>query len=82
MAEIAPKNAPALDLDTRVNPSIDYTRRDEFVDAIIDLVTCPILREPSSNMVIFNLQCYDRESFQAHRRNEEARNMRLQESGI
>lgn len=63
-ANVLPSPPPGL--DDQVISSIDYTWRDEIVDAMIELVTCPILCEPSKNMIIFIMQCYDTASFQSH----------------
>ena len=68
-------------IEDRINPEIDYTRKDKCVDVMVELITCPILRESSGNMIIFNSQCYGRESFDSHKSTEQARNHRRLESG-
>ena len=43
-------------LDTRLIPDIDFTRRDEITFDLVYIIKCPILLESSDDMVIFNLQ--------------------------
>lgn len=55
------------DLDSRLTPNIDYTRRDEITFSLMDCITCPISMEITDHMIIFNHQYYDRTSFDSHR---------------
>ena len=52
-------------------PGVDFTCRDEITFDLVDIMKCPILLESSGDMVIFNQQFYDRESFDSHRRMEQ-----------
>ena len=62
-------------LDIPLVDNIDYTRRDEIVFGLMDVIKCPILLDTSERMVIFNDWLYDREAFEHHRNNENQRNM-------
>ena len=68
-------------LSNRVNAEEDFTLRDEIMLAFEDLIKCPILLDNSSEMIIFNLQCYDKQSFDTYKQGEEERNRNLEESG-
>ena len=58
-------------LDQRIIPSLEYTRRDEITFSLLGIIECPIIIGTSDNMVIFNHQFYDREAFDKHRRFEQ-----------
>ena len=58
-------------LDTRIIPLLEYTRRDEIIFSLLDIIKCPIIIGTSEDMVIFNHQFYDREAFQRHRTTEQ-----------
>ena len=68
-------------LSRRVDPAHDFTYRDELMITLEDLIKCPILLDTSDDMIIFNLQCYDKASFETHKRNEQARNRIREDSG-
>ena len=68
-------------LDSRINSAIDITHRDKIVDVMVDLITCPILRKPSNDMICFNMHCYDCKSFQTHRYTEEVHDTRRLKRG-
>ena len=53
-------------LDRRLIPGVDFTRRDEITFDLVYVIKCPIALVPSNDMVIFNHQFYDRESFAEH----------------
>ena len=59
-----------INLDDRLTPAIDYTRRDEIIFSLVNIITCPIVLEATDDMVIFNHHFYDRNAFDQHRRNE------------
>ena len=67
-------NIPLID-------NIDYTRRDEIVFGLMDVIKCPVMLDTTERMVIFNDQLYDREAFEHHRTNEAQRNTRRLNSG-
>ena len=46
-------------LDKPILPEYEFTLRDEVVSKLLDFTECPILKEQSKSMVIFNKQCYD-----------------------
>ena len=68
-------------LHIRLVDSIDYTRRDEITFGLMDVIKCSILLRSSETMFIFNDQFYDREAFDRHCLNENARNQRQMNSG-
>ena len=53
-------------LDIHLIDHIDYSRRDEIVFGLMDVIKCPILLGSSDTMVIFNNQFYDRNAFEQH----------------
>ena len=55
-------------LDRRLIPGVDFTRRDEITFDLVYVTKCPIHIEPSNDVVIFNHQFYDRNSFREHQR--------------
>jgi len=61
----------ASNLDTRIIPLLDFTRRDEITFSLLDIIECPIILGTSKDMIIFNHQFYDREAFQKHRTTEQ-----------
>ena len=69
------------DLDSRLTPNIDYTRRDKITFSLMDAITCPISMEITDHMIIFNHQYYDRTSFDIHRGAETLLNERRVRSG-
>ena len=60
-------------LDFRLSSNIDYTHRDEITFSLLDVIKCPIALETTDNMIIFNHQFYNRETFEQHCRNETSR---------
>jgi len=64
-------------LDQRIIPSLEYTRRDEITFSLLGIIECPIIIGTSDNMIIFNHQFYDREAFDKHRRFEQIAQERL-----
>ena len=58
-------------LDNCLFPGVNFTHWDEITFDLVDIIKCPILLESSGNMVIFNQQFYDRESFDSHQRMEQ-----------
>ena len=59
-------SSPPVDtsrLHTLVNSEYDYTNADTVVDTLSTMITCSIVKEVSSAMLIFNDQCYDTYSF-------------------
>ena len=50
-------------LDNPILAEYEFTLRDEVVSKLLDFVECPILKEESQCMVIFNKQCYDYEKW-------------------
>ena len=62
-------------LNIRLTPAVDYTRRDEITFSLLDVVTCPIKMEITSNMILFNHQFYDQRTWKSHD-DSEARNNR------
>ena len=69
-------------LDDRLFPTIDYTRRDQIITDLMGIITCPIVKEVADDPVVFNLQFYDRESFDTFRSHEDARSQRAINSGM
>ena len=70
-----------ITLNTRLTPTIDYTRRDEIIFDIMDMIKCPIYLDTTDDMIIFNHQFYDNDSFGQHRHNESQRNNSRRRSG-
>ena len=68
-------------INARINVEHDFTRGDEIILTLHGLVTCPILLEPSHDMIIFNNHCYDKESFLHYKQGEMRRNERRIASG-
>ena len=64
------------DLDSRLTPNIDYTRRDEITFSLMDAIKCPISLEISDKMILFNNQFYDCDNFDSHRTSETSLNER------
>ena len=61
-------------LDSRLTPEIDFTRRDEITFSLLDTITCPIRLERTNDMIIFNHQYYDQVCFNRHERDETTHN--------
>ena len=61
-------------LHSRIFATLDYTRWDDSVYQLLNLLECPILMSESDAMVMFNHQLYDQRAFELHRRSEETRN--------
>ena len=51
----------SIRLDRQVLPEYEFTMRDEVILNLLDFIECPILKEFSEDMIIFNQQCYDYE---------------------
>ena len=49
----------ALRLDKRILPEFEFTLRDEVIKNLLDFVECPLLKDYSRDMIIFNKQSYD-----------------------
>ena len=58
-------------LEDRLFPTVDYNRRDQIISDLIDIITCPIVNEIADDPVVFNLQFYDRETFDTFRKLED-----------
>ena len=80
MGLLVPQDLPDH-LSRRVDPAHDFTLYDELMIALDDLIKCPILLDTSDDMIIFNLQSYDKASFETHKRNKQARNCIRENSG-
>ena len=65
-----------LQLNSRLTPNIDFTRRDEITFFLMDTIKCRISMEIPQNMIIFNHQYYNRICFDKHERNENTLNHR------
>ena len=50
-------------LDAHILPEFEFTLRDEVITKLLDFVECPMLKVSSENIIIFNKQCYDRDSW-------------------
>ena len=46
----------------RVFPEIDYTRHDEVVTQLLEVIVCPTNKEIPDNNIIFHHQCYNRQA--------------------
>ena len=46
--------------------NLDYTRHDEIIFGLMDMIKCPILLDTSERVVIFNDQLYNSEAFEHH----------------
>ena len=68
-------------LNTHLTPSINYTRRDEIIFNIMDFIKCPILLDTTNEMIIFNHQFYNKDSFNQHHHNKTKRNRCQSSSG-
>ena len=55
-----------LQLHSRLTPGVAFTRHDEITFSLLDVVTCPIRMEITSNMIMFNYQYYDKFCFKQH----------------
>ena len=66
----SPKSVDTSRLDTRVNSAYDYTNADTVVDTLSNIITCLILQETSSEMIILNEQCYDSHAFDQYVKSE------------
>ena len=66
----SPSSVDISRLNTRVHSEYDYTNHDAVIDTLITIITCPIVQEVSSEMPIFNEQCYDVISFKHYVDNE------------
>ena len=64
-----------------IDPQYDFTRGDEIVLTLSDLIKCPILLEASFDMIVFNNQCYNTQSFMHHKQGKMCRNKRRISSG-
>ena len=53
-------------LDHRILPEFDYTLRDEVITQLLQFIECPISQEFTSDMIIFNHQCYDKDNWVKH----------------
>ena len=53
-------------LDHRILPEFDFTLRDEVITQLLQFIECPISQEATSDMVIFNHQCYDKDNWVKH----------------
>ena len=69
-------------LDDCIFTSIDYTRRDQIICDLVDIITCPILKDIAEDPVVFNNQFYGRESFDTFWSHEDARSQRAINSGM
>ena len=54
---------------TRINSEYDYNNVDAVVDTLSTIITCHIVQDVSSAMLVFNNQCYDSHSFHQYARN-------------
>ena len=61
-------------LHSRIFATLDYTRWDDSVYQLLNVLECPILMLESDAMVMFNHQLYDLRAFELHRGSEERRN--------
>ena len=68
-------------LDTRIEPDIDFTVRDDVILILSQMMTCPILQNNSSSMFIFNSHCCDYASFDHFRMITHETNVKRRESG-
>ena len=68
-------------LDNRLFPGVDFTRWDEITFDLVEIIERPILLELSGDIDIFNLQFYDRDSFDSHRRMEHTNGKRVIRKG-
>ena len=68
-------------LDNHINPSVDYTRHDEAITSLKEVITCIILLDTSDSMIVFNNQFYDATTFEQYRSGEDSRNRQRAESG-
>ena len=41
-------------LDDRLFPTIDYTRRDQIITDLMDIIKCPIIQEVADDPIVFN----------------------------
>ena len=53
----------ATRLDRRILDEFEFSLRDDVIQNLLDFVECPLLKNFSKDMVIFNQQCYDFERF-------------------
>ena len=56
-------NISSVNLDQRLQPEFDYTRRDELINGMMDMITCPIKIESTERVEIFNNRFYDVATF-------------------
>ena len=70
----------SVNLDQRLQPDFNYTKRDKLIDSMIDMITCPIKMEITEQMAIFNNQCYDVQCFYYHRNQCHRKNQRRAQS--
>lgn len=77
----APPPVDTSCLHTRVHSKYDYTNADAVINILSTTITCPIVQEVSSAMLIFNNQCYVTHSFYQYLKNEKRRNDQFMNSG-
>ena len=61
-------------MNQRVVEAVNYTVYDETVTHLLDVTKCSITMDTSDNNVIFNHQCYDKDAWCKHIREERRRN--------